>query len=147
MHRLPRFAAALSALLLVAADKPQPSGDLAALQGDWTVETAERGGNDEKEPVGDSVSFSQDTLTIKTKSDSEPRVAKFTLDSSKQPKQIDVVLKRGEQTVTPLGIYSLEKESLRICIGRPGTPRPAEFSTKGEADRLMFVLKRAKKTP
>ncbi len=73
--------------------------------------------------------------------------AKYTLDSSKQPKWIDV---DGGGGAMQTGIYKLEGDELTICMGpafRDGKsiPRPTEFKSNTDNMRGVLVLKRLKK--
>jgi RNA polymerase sigma factor (sigma-70 family) len=53
---------------------------------------------------------------------------RFKLDPSQKPRAIDLIVSRGGKTFTFLGIYSVEKGRLRLCISfaQPGK-RPTEF--------------------
>jgi uncharacterized protein (TIGR03067 family) len=143
MRRLPYVAVVFSALSLVAADGQNQPSDASAIQGVWTVVSAEQQGKPATAPVGDSVTFSQDAMKIVEKASGQTHEARIKLDGSKQPKQIDATITKGGQSVTVQGVYAVDKESLRICLARPGKPRPNEFGTKADDGRIMMVLKRA----
>jgi uncharacterized protein (TIGR03067 family) len=144
MKRIACLIIVLSALPVIAAEPKQPAPDTAAVQGNWTVESAEGEGQAAKSPVGDTVTITQDTVKIKEKSSGQTHEFRIKADASQNPKQVDWVLTSGEKTVTVQGIYTLEKDSLKVCLARPGKPRPTEFSTKENDGRRLIVLKRAK---
>lgn len=69
----------------------------------------------------------------------------YEVDPTATPKTIDVTFGDGEdrgQTVQ--GIYELEGETYRVCLGLPGKPRPADFTSKPGSGQILEVLKRKK---
>lgn len=64
----------------------------------------------------------------------------FQLDSSKQPKTIDISM--GRQTM--LGIYEMDGDTLKVCYGRNGVERPTEFKAAAGSNYIMIVFKRLK---
>ena len=107
--------------------------DRAALQGEWEIVSAESNG--EPPPPGllsqAKFAFSGDNLTLMGK------VGTFTIDAGRIPRQIDF----ASGNVKQLGIYDLDGDRLRLCVG-PADDRPKEFKTKPRTDHSMFVLKR-----
>jgi uncharacterized protein (TIGR03067 family) len=68
----------------------------------------------------------------------------FTLDQTKNPKQITVTGDEKENFRGNFGIYSLDGDTLKICMGDARMGRPTEFSSKiGDKLYLSIVLKRA----
>ena len=66
------------------------------------------------------------------------------LDPTQRPRVYDRV---GDDDRLSRGIYELDRDSLKICLGFPGADRPTGFSTKpGEQSRLM-VYKRYEPRP
>ena len=71
--------------------------------------------------------------------------AKFSLDSSKQPKTIDYqVMDSPTRGQTHLGIFEVNDDTARFCFGAPGAERPTDFTTKVGDRRTMSTWKRAK---
>ena len=69
----------------------------------------------------------------------------FKLDASKKPKQIDITPTDGDEKDKVIhGIYSLEKDELKICIARGDKERPTEFESKEGSGHMLVTLKRAK---
>lgn len=64
------------------------------------------------------------------------------LDAGKEPKQIDIA---GQLNGPPVykGIYILDGDELRLCLGDPGKDRPAAFPEKPKPGELT-ILKRQK---
>ena len=57
--------------------------------------------------------------------------ATFTLDTSKSPREIDLIHTQGmHKGKTQLGIYEANGKTLRFCASAPGQPRPADFEPR-----------------
>lgn len=68
-----------------------------------------------------------------------------TLDETKTPKTVDFVHTEGPlKGKTFLGIYELKGDDLRICLARPGEPRPTDLSHKKGSGHEFHHWKRAK---
>src|SRR5262245_56029156 len=65
------------------------------------------------------------------------------LDASKNPKQIDITVTRGkgESVGVIKGIYALDGDDLRLCLGEVGKDRPAAFPEKRKPGEVV-VLRR-----
>ena len=127
--------------LFVAADKAKD--DAAKLAGEWEVVSGKVDGKDE-DLDGAKVIFKDNKMTFKGKNDEHE--AAFKLDSTKKPKQADFVPSDGDQAGQTLkGIYSLEKDELKLCIGLdPSQERPTDFTSEDGSKRILVVLKRQK---
>jgi uncharacterized protein (TIGR03067 family) len=69
----------------------------------------------------------------------------FRVDVSAKPKRIDVTFTEGpEKGKTLLGIYELEGDTYKVCIGEPGKPRPKEFVAKKGSGHVLEIFKRQK---
>jgi uncharacterized protein (TIGR03067 family) len=66
------------------------------------------------------------------------------LDASKNPKQIDITVSRvkGPTVGVIKGIYVLDGDELRLCLGEMGKDRPAAFPEKPKPGEVL-VLQRA----
>lgn len=131
----------LPAALLRADDAPK--GDK-ALDGDWEVKSALRGG---KEPPADapklSVSIQGEAVTMKIGASTVK--ATFKAYPDKKPKAYDMTPEDGpHKGETIKGIYEVTGDELRVCHGGPGQDRPTEFSGKDD-DKFLVVWKRVKK--
>jgi uncharacterized protein (TIGR03067 family) len=139
------------------------------LQGTWSVVSLLVEGTEEKFdhnlgevlPIDVAVKkmkwvFAADTLMIRTGTKTaggKDLVASgtYTFDTATTPHKINItfVINAGdwEEQVTALGIYALDKDELRLCLGRPGygrLTRPLKFESKGgdERRRSYYVLRR-----
>jgi uncharacterized protein (TIGR03067 family) len=139
------------------------TSDKDAVQGTWTVESLEDDG--EKAPA-DEIKNMKITLTTNKfvfDDGKKKQEETYSVDPATKPKGIDVTRTRQNmisssviggpaakpvetkittETKTVKGIYSLEGDSLKICLANPDKDRPTDFSSK--EDRMLMVLKRAK---
>jgi uncharacterized protein (TIGR03067 family) len=68
---------------------------------------------------------------------------KFKMDLTTKPWRMDATGTKGSQKGrTYLGIYSLEGDTLKWCVGMPGGKRPTELATKD--GQFLLILKRQK---
>jgi uncharacterized protein (TIGR03067 family) len=69
----------------------------------------------------------------------------FKVDVSSKPKRIDATFTDGpDKGKTFLGIYELEGDTYKVCLGMPGKPRPKAFVAKAGSGHVLEVLKREK---
>lgn len=106
--------------------------DQEAMQGEWKLVSGERGG--EKLPpdgvtVHRTVKGNESTVKVESGEGNQEWSSTFTLNPGAQPKEVDFKGISGplkDQTV--LGIYEIDGDILKVCIGQPGEPRPKKFS-------------------
>ena len=133
----------LFALLTLPALAPAAlAAELDDLKGEWTVERAEKNG----QQVPDSfakrmkVVFDGGKLTLDDGNGKETVTIK--LDERAEPhKTIDFVHEDGK---TAPGIYALSGDSLRMCWRKGGGDRPARFAISADSGLVLMVLKRKK---
>jgi uncharacterized protein (TIGR03067 family) len=66
------------------------------------------------------------------------------VDASKRPKRFDLVFDTGPHAGNrSLGIYQLDGDSWRICLGFAGNSRPMSFATAPGSGHAMETLVRA----
>lgn len=67
------------------------------------------------------------------------------MDGAKNPKTIDMIFTEGpEKGKTSLGIYELDGDNLKICLGLVGRDRPKEYLTKQNSGHALETLEREK---
>ncbi len=67
------------------------------------------------------------------------------LDSSKTPKEIDILDASGVKTdKSQLGIYELDGDTYKYCLAPPGKPRPTEFASPPGSGISLGVSRRKK---
>jgi uncharacterized protein (TIGR03067 family) len=146
------IAISIAATLTLAAlgDENQPNKEAQKLQGSWKLVKFDT--PPVRRPPEDFVAksrlvFDNNKLITRIGTDVAEETT-FTIDGTKTPKWVDAVA-----TVGPLkgkiakGIYELNGDDLKICIGLPGQQRPTEFKVVADAKQqtgVMF-LKREKR--
>jgi uncharacterized protein (TIGR03067 family) len=72
---------------------------------------------------------------------------KFKIFPDKKPREIDFAIKSGQDKgKDQLGIYQFDGDTLKICVAKAGSKtRPTDFALESGTDRILLVLKRAKK--
>jgi uncharacterized protein (TIGR03067 family) len=125
--------------LLAGCQRDDLKTDEAKTQGPWTVMSMDIDGKADYSFGTGTVTFTDDVLDFKTKA--RDTKTQFRLDATQDPKEIDFTNRAGS---TSYGIYSLEGDTLKICIAPAGGERPAEFTSKPRSKRSLIVLKRDK---
>lgn len=141
---------ALTAAVLLAADKPAAGDGRKAFQGTWTIVSMTRGEKKEgkaevsKQPVtAPTVVFTGDKYVIKTAHEVVEE-GTFTADASQTPNRITVHTTSGEDEGRKWhGIYELEGDTLRAVVG-PVSKDPPMTLVKPNPGARAFTLKRAK---
>jgi uncharacterized protein (TIGR03067 family) len=92
------------------------------LQGDWTMVS-----KDVQLTGGRICRFAGDKFEI-IKSDGQVESkGTFKLDAKKMPKEIDLVVDKGERKITVLGIYELDGDKLKMSGNKGDGARPTAF--------------------
>jgi internalin A len=136
---------ALTAGTLVGADAAPGEAakkEQAKLQGTWTVASAERDGKPDPALAKAKVVIAGDKFS-RTSPGGQKAEGTLKLDPAK--KTLDATLTDGpDKGKTLEGTYALEGDTLKICYGAPGKPRPAELTSKPGSGHLLLVLHKEK---
>ena len=121
--------------------------DTKKLQGTWyTASVESHGRNVPVERIvakGVRLVVESDRWTLKEAQGDADKEFAVRLDPAKRPAALDFTYNSGENKgKTSLGIYELDGNTLRICVGEPGDPRPTKFD--GGGDYTLEVFKREK---
>jgi uncharacterized protein (TIGR03067 family) len=132
---------ALVGLLNIAGDAKEDAAkkDREAIQGVWKVMAIEVNG---KKADAKDIAKMKWTITAEkiTWADGNDFLYKF--DGKTMPKQIELTFPE-RKTETIEGIYSLDGDELKICLGK--IRRPTDFTAKAGSRNYLYVLKREKK--
>jgi cyanophycinase len=112
------------------------------LAGAWVVVAARNGGKDDAQLKDHTATFADGKLSLKSK-DGKEHTATYTLGASKAPAAIDLVPADGPHKGKTLkAIYVIEKNELKLCIGKEGEGRPTAFSSEAGEETVLMTLKR-----
>jgi uncharacterized protein (TIGR03067 family) len=151
----------LAFVSLLGADEPakDQKKELELLQGDWVLVSSEARGKRHIPASGEaSLTIKDDQWIVKFKNgkalaqgesivqtqDGVEITSTFKIDSSKDPKTIDLKKRISGEERTTLCIYKVDGDILTICKTVDGKERPKEFKTTKE-EGLLSVYKRVKK--
>jgi uncharacterized protein (TIGR03067 family) len=138
-----------SALLVVvlvlpvaAAPLPPVSDDAKLIQGTWTVVSFQSGIDRlpaNKNPT--ELVVKGDMLTVNLATREEAR-GKIKLNMAKKPKELDLTIKEGNESVSVYFIYELDGDNLKLCWRKPGGTRPTAFTADGTNGFMVLKRKR-----
>ncbi len=130
-----------------AADTESAKSDLAQLQGDWAMLSANRDGTAlPDEMVKNSKRVCKGDETTVVVGGQLLMKAKFSLDPTKKPKRIDYRITSGANAgKTQLGIYELDGDKVKFCFSTPGNQRPTDFAIKAGDGQTSSVWKHVKR--
>jgi uncharacterized protein (TIGR03067 family) len=130
----------------------EKKSDTELILGTWLAESAEFEGkqSNKAQLAGSKLTVATDHMIFRD-GPWAPGADKtrYKLDSEKKPKEINITRKemveepkggRIEVDKTELAIYSLDGDTLKVCVGR-GKERPKEFDSK---QGLLWVWRRSK---
>jgi uncharacterized protein (TIGR03067 family) len=120
--------------------------DLEKMQGDWAqVSYVVDGGklpDDEAQALFRSIKDDKYTIFQFKKVIGKGTIK---LDASRKPKTIDATTTAGGRSLTLLGIYELDQDTLKLCFAPPGKPRPTDFTSRKGSEHRLSVWEREKK--
>lgn len=112
------------------------------LAGVWVVAATRNGGKEDAQLKDNTATFVDGKVTFKSK-DGKEHAATYTLGVNKSPTTIDLVPADGPHKGKTLkAIYVIEKNELKLCIGKEGEDRPSTFRSKAGEERVLLTLKR-----
>ena len=144
MKTLAALAMCAGLALVAAAADDDTKTDQDKLQGPWKLTALE---SDGKKASDDAVKAMRMTVKgdrLYLKEDNKEEEGTFKIDPTKSPKTMDLTIKVGEKMDTVRLIYELKGDDLKLCGGKLGKDRPAEFATKTGSGLHLLIFKREK---
>ena len=128
-------------LTTLAGDKPDDANDI---QGTWLPTNAELRGETMKADILKSFTLKLDGGKYEVAAESVDK-GTYTVDSMAKPKTIDITGTEGPNVGKKIpAIYELHGDTLRICYGLGGSPRPTEFKSPTGTKVFLVTYKRKK---
>jgi uncharacterized protein (TIGR03067 family) len=115
--------------------------ELAALEGTWVAIDWLEDGRKEENEIGEKLVISGTKVTFVNRDGKPKGEGTLKLNVTKQPKWIDLARSKGSGVVG-VGIYELDGDRLRICLG--GEDRPQAFQSTRKGGEALITLKRQK---
>lgn len=116
------------------------TGDLQKLQGTWLMLTLEMEG--QQYPTGGSRIVIRGDRFVSLNMGAEYE-GSVRLDESQSPKTFDLLFEKGpEKGNQSLGIYELEGDRWKICLGLAGKRRPTKFAAEKGTGHALEMLER-----
>lgn len=127
---------------LTAEEKNDPAyQERQKLQGYWEVVSTQLDGKPTTESASSRFVFHGLEMAFTMQGESIKTL--YTLDASKDPKELRFRRGKPGTSGTTAAIYRLDQDRLVLCMNlRPDEPAPAELATKEGDDRLLATLKR-----
>ena len=136
-----------SPVVLAAEPEDPVQAELQRLQGTWVYESFTTDGKAEDAEKLKARTFLVGADAFLVRQDGKIiQAGKLKLDPEKKPKTFNGVVQAGEpKDAVLLGIYDLDKDTLKLCYDPSGGERPKEFKSDAKSGLVSAVLKR--KTP
>jgi uncharacterized protein (TIGR03067 family) len=134
---------AVAAACLSAAPQNAESKDGERIQGRWKYVSVLEQGKEQPMPQENRVEITPDLFKLVYPD--EERGWKYTIDPSKNPKEMDWIVEIDPgHPIRQLAIYSLEGDTLTVASAAAGKPRPTTFeSKKGDFGGVMVLRREA----
>jgi uncharacterized protein (TIGR03067 family) len=119
--------------------------DLKAMEGTWTVEAVEAGGQpvDSDDIKAIVVKITGDHYEAKLKDGSEAGTLK--LDETQKPKTMDATKTEGFEAGKMIkAVYEISGDTMRVCYNFEGEDRPTELATRDGSKWVLVTYKREK---
>jgi uncharacterized protein (TIGR03067 family) len=127
---------------LLAGERTDP--DEKDLVGNWVIESAKDDGSEDTPFKGTKLTFEGGRIDMQFP-DGDKAKGTYKLDASKKPKAIDFGLVVDQILVTRDGVYSLENDTLTICLPASyGGPRPEKLDGSAGSKCWLWRMKKVK---
>jgi uncharacterized protein (TIGR03067 family) len=142
--KIPMVLSALSLCVVLMAYAADQSDDAKNIQGTWLPVKAELRGEPMKEEMLKAITLKLDGGKYEVMAENLDK-GTYAIDAAAKPKTIDVTGVEGPNAGRKLpAIYELGGDTLRICYGLGGSPRPTEFKSPSGTKTFLVTYKRKK---
>jgi uncharacterized protein (TIGR03067 family) len=118
--------------------------ELRTLEGEWRFESLEIDGAPVPAAMLSASRLFIDGDRFRTESPEATYEGLFTIDVEAEPARIDIEFVEGPEAGNwSYGIYRLDGDDLRLCLGLTGAPRPQRFATAPGSGHALERLKRS----
>jgi uncharacterized protein (TIGR03067 family) len=121
--------------------------ELQHLQGTWQIELQEENGDklSDSDVKARTISFGKNAYFLKKNNVVVQIGLMKKLDLGKSPRGFNALIIQGEKKDDIVqGIYSLDGDTLKICLDTDGNGRPKEFKTGPKSGLTLIVAKRVR---
>ncbi len=135
---------AIVALVGAAAAEDKADADLTKIQGAWKLASLEIEGKTIPAPEGAGIFiFGKDKKLVMKEKAKADKEGTFTMDASKDPKELDLIGGKDKEKEVMRTIYKLDGDTLKLAFSAEGPKggRPSSFDSKKAA---IMILKRQK---
>lgn len=133
---------------LVWAVPAESKTDAERLLGEWIVEEAAFDEDDQDEiatPKGSRIVFAKDKSTITTPNGEKAFDGVYSINPAARPKRMEFGFAESVGGGSRVGgLYELNGDTLRLCFGTNGGPRPPELKAGKGTKAILITLKRVK---
>ncbi len=126
-------------------NKTAAAGDdgVQKLQGNWQATKGKANGDPLPEEMINGITLTVKGTNYTSVIGDQNDNGTLAIDSSKEPKQMDVLSETGDHPHL-VGIYEASEETLRLCFAMQGGDRPKSFATGGDPGIFFIEYKRKK---
>ena len=136
---------ALAPIALGQKDKEKDGKDaIKAFEGDWRITAWEQGGGELPKEFLDVAKWVVKGNKYTFTAGDQMEEGTLKADPDKKPAALDIEITAGmDKGKTQVGIYKVEKETITICLARPGEKdRPTEFTAAGDKGFILITMKK-----
>jgi uncharacterized protein (TIGR03067 family) len=140
MFGLAAFAGCLLVALTANAGDDALKKEKAAFQGVWKIVSFETD-QGKKDDLNDAtLEFDKDGKNITFTKGGDTKKGTFTLNPAGKPKEIDIIT---DDNKTIEGVYSLDKDKLKLCLNPGNDGRPTEVALKDGKKYILLTLEKS----
>jgi uncharacterized protein (TIGR03067 family) len=119
------------------------SSDAEILQGTWNIDSLEVEGMKMSRDSFSGAQIILDGIVFATRAMGAPYRGTFVVNDAAVPKTIDILFNEGPHSgSSSLGIYELDGDQWKLCLGFAGICRPKDFATSPGSGHALETLTR-----